>query len=289
MPTKGVISCVRFDKETDMSNTVLITGASTGIGLETAKYFAKNGWNVVATMRKPEQASPDLNLPNVFVTALDVLDEGSIQQAIEKGIARFGRIDALVNNAGFGVMGVFEPTPLATIKRVFDTNLFGLMSVARGILPHFRGNKAGVIVNISSVGGRTTFPMFSLYHSTKFAVEGFTESLSYEMEPLGIRVKLVEPGAVLTDFGSRSLDRVDVQKWEAYSGYSAELTRKIEKVAKNGQTPDQVAAVIYRAATDGSNRLRYISGGQAKFLLFLKRALPECVFRGFMKMNLKAL
>lgn len=272
-----------------MSKTVLITGTSSGIGLETAKHFAQKGWNVVATMRKPEQASKDLVAPNILVTRLDVLDENSIQAAVQSGVERFGKIDVLVNNAGYGVMGAFEPTPLANIKRQFDTNVFGLMSVIRGILPHFKKNQNGVILNLSSVGGRTTFPLFSLYHSTKFAVEGFSESLQYELEPLGIRVKLIEPGAVLTNFGGSSLDKVDVTEWASYQDYTKALTVKIEKAATQGQTPDQVAAVIFKAATDGSKRLRYISGGQPKFLLFLKRILPECLFREFMKLSLRFL
>lgn len=272
-----------------MKKTVLITGTSTGIGLATAKYFAAKGWNVVATMRKPETASPELKGPNLFVTQLDVLDEASIERAIKESIAKFGQIDALINNAGYGVMGVFEPTPINVIRRQFDTNVFGLMSVIRGILPHFRSRKSGVIVNLSSVGGRTTFPLFSFYHSTKFAVEGLTESLAYELGEFGIRVKLVEPGSVLTDFAGRSLDRVEAEALPEYNDYLLATTAKIEKAAKQGQRAHEVAAVIYRATTDGSKRLRYISGGAAKFLLFLKRLLPEALFRGFMRLTLNAL
>lgn len=280
---------LEIKKEYQMRNTVLITGTSSGIGLKTALHFSQRGWNVVATLRKPEQAPEALKAPGILITRLDVLDEASIQSAIKEGITHFGKIDVLVNNAGFGVMGAFEPTPVANIKRQFDTNVFGLMSVVKGILPHFRENKSGVIINISSVGGRTTFPLFSLYHSTKFAVEGFTESLQYELENMGIRVKLVEPGAVLTDFGGRSLDRVDLKDGDSYAEYTQTLTKKIEKAAENGQTPEEVAAVIFQAATDGSKRMRYVSGGQAKVLIFLKRVLPERAFRSFMKMNLRVL
>lgn len=231
-----------------MKKTVFITGASTGIGLATAKLFAKRGWNVVATMRNPESADASLKENGIFVLKLDVTSETSIHEALSSALEQFGKIDVLVNNAGYGIVGAFEATPTQNIRRQFETNVFGLMSMTKEILPHFRENRSGVIVNISSVGGRATFPLFSLYHSTKFAVEGFTESLQFELEPLGIRLKLVEPGPVHTDFGSRSADRIDTSNFTDYSDFQSKMLEKVANGAKGGQTPDQVAEVIYKAA-----------------------------------------
>ena len=169
-----------------MANTILITGASTGIGKATAELFLEQGWNVIATMRTPkdEQAHE-----RKLVTRLDVLEQGSIDEAIRLGIEKFGRIDALVNNAGYGLVGTFESMSEGQIKRQFDTNVFGLMRVTKAILPHFRANKAGTLINVASMGGRLTFPFYSVYHGTKWAVDGFSESLSYELGEIGARVK----------------------------------------------------------------------------------------------------
>ena len=188
-----------------MKKTVLITGTSSGFGKATARHFAREGWNVVATMRRPEEEKELTQLPGVLVTRLDVQDRGSITTAIEAGIARFGRIDALVNNAGFGLFGLFEATPREKIAEQFDVNVFGVMDVTRAILPHFRQNKSGVILNIGSGAGVFTLPMLSLYCASKFALEGFTEALSYELASQNIIVKMIEPGGVVsTNFGKRS-------------------------------------------------------------------------------------
>ncbi len=186
--------------------TVFITGASSGIGKETAIYFHNKGWNVVATMRKPEQENQLINLKNVTCLYLDVLDEQSIKEAVFVAINSFGKIDVLINNAGYSALGVFESASNDQIKRQFDTNVFGLMNVTREILPHFRENKSGTVVNIASVAGRMGFPLFSLYNGTKWAVEGFSEALYYELKKLGIKVKIIEPGPIKTDFYGRSMD-----------------------------------------------------------------------------------
>ncbi|HZH96384.1 MAG TPA: SDR family oxidoreductase, partial [Flavisolibacter sp.] len=185
--------------------TVFITGASSGFGLETAKFFQKKGWNVIATMRTPENDSALSALPNVIVSKLDVVDKQSIGNAVATGIERFGCIDVLVNNAGYGTLGVLEAASDEEIIKQFDVNVFGVINVTKAILPVMRKNKSGVIINISSVGGRITFPYFSLYHATKFAVEGLTESLQYELSPLGIQVKLIEPGGYKTKFAGSSM------------------------------------------------------------------------------------
>src|SRR5262245_7714164 len=166
-----------------MSKTILITGASSGIGKATAKYFQKKGWNVVATMRRPEKEQELTALDRVLVVRLDVQDPASIVSAVKAAIERFGKIDVLLNNAGYGAYGPLEATPMEKIRRQFDVNVIGLLETTKALLPQFRANRDGVIVNISSIGGRITFPLGTLYHGTKFAVEGLSEALSWEMEP----------------------------------------------------------------------------------------------------------
>ena len=187
-----------------MSQTVLITGASSGIGKAAAALFADRGWNVVATMRNPDDGADLAGPDNVLVSRLDLLDGDSISAAVGAGLERFGRIDVLVNNAGYGAYGPLEATPMSVIRRQFDVNLFGLVETIQKVLPAMREQRSGVIVNVSSVGGRMTYPLGSLYHGSKWAVEGLSEALHYELSTLGIRVKLVEPGGVNTDFGGRS-------------------------------------------------------------------------------------
>jgi NAD(P)-dependent dehydrogenase (short-subunit alcohol dehydrogenase family) len=176
--------------------TILITGASSGIGKATALRFQSEGWNVIATMRDPPPGRTWRVLDNVLVTQLDVTDAVSIASAVSEGIARFGRIDALLNNAGYGAYGPLEAFSTERIHRQFDTNVIGLLEVTKAVLPHMRANRAGTIVNISSIGGQITFPLGTLYHGTKFAVEGLSEALHYELEPLGIRVRIVQPGMI---------------------------------------------------------------------------------------------
>ncbi|MCY7272160.1 MAG: SDR family oxidoreductase, partial [Phormidesmis sp. CAN_BIN44] len=177
-----------------MAKTVLITGASTGIGLATAKLFQQRGWNVVATMRSLEQKSDLMTLDNTLCLRLDVTDSASITQAVTATLEKFSTIDVLVNNAGYALLGAFEACTPEQIERQFATNVLGLMAVTRAVLPHFREQRSGTIINIASIGGKMAFPLYSLYHSTKWAVEGFSESLQYELEPFNIRVRVIEPG-----------------------------------------------------------------------------------------------
>jgi NADP-dependent 3-hydroxy acid dehydrogenase YdfG len=178
-----------YDDSLSMSKTVLITGCSSGFGRATAQVFSNNGWNVVATMRDVRGADDLANDHNMLVARLDVQDRSSIAEAVERAIECFGRIDALVNNAGFGLHGIFETSSPEKIQEQFDVNLFGVMNVTRALLPHFRANRGGTIVNISSGAGVFTLPLISLYCASKFALEGFSEALTYELAPLGITVK----------------------------------------------------------------------------------------------------
>ena len=267
-----------------MKQTIFITGASSGIGKETAKYFQLKGWNVVATMRNPEHETELIGLENVFVTKLDVLDLESISQAISKGIEKFGGIDVLLNNAGYGAYGPLETFPREKILRQFNTNVIGLLDVTRAILPHFRENKKGIVMNVSSMGGKMTFPLGSLYHGTKFAVEGISESLRYEVEEFGGKVKIIEPGAIATDFAGRSFDFNTDEKLSAYQNIVSKIMTVFPQMIKNASSTNVVTEVIYKAATDGTKRLRYMAGKDAKLYNLLNRLFGY----GFLfKMNKK--
>src|ERR1700761_2653364 len=199
-----------------MKKTVLITGASSGFGKAAVKLFHTNDWNVIATMRSPEKETELSKLSNVFISKLDVTDKASIKTSVAAGIERFGKIDVLVNNAGYGAMGALEASTEEQVKQQFDVNLFGLIAVTKAVLPGMRQQKSGTIINVSSVGGRITFPFSSLYHSTKFAVEGLTESMQYELNPLGINLKIVEPGGYKTEFAGRSMTLFNIDGLDDY-------------------------------------------------------------------------
>ncbi|RHX88864.1 SDR family oxidoreductase [Leptospira stimsonii] len=265
--------------------TILITGCSSGIGKAAAKHFQKKGWNVIATMRNPENEKELQNLPNLICLPLDVTRSETIQKAIQDGIKHFGDIDVLVNNAGYGLVGPFEGASEEQIRRQFDTNVFGAMDVIRNILPHFRKNKKGNIVNVASMGGRITFPLYSLYHATKWALEGFTESLQYELKPFGIRVKLIEPGAIATDFIGRSSDSTLENSPEEYKQFANAVFQNMEKAMMTSSS-EAVAKVIYKAANSSSGRLRYVIGMDAKSLLGLRKFLSDGVLFGIMKLAL---
>ena len=262
-----------------MTNTILITGASSGIGKVTAKLFHNKGWNVIATMRKPD-AEKDLSvLDNVLVTRLDVTDEASIKAAVDAGLERFGKIYALLNNAGYGAWGPLEAFPLEGIRRQFDTNVIGLLATTKAVLPHMRAAKAGVIVNVSSIGGKMTFPLGTLYHGTKFAVEGISEALHYELEPTGIKMKIVEPGAIKTDFGGRSLDFANDDGIEEYQPIVQTMMAAMSQMGgENGSEPEVVAAVIWKAVTDGTTTLRYTAGDDAVEYMAKRKALDDATF-----------
>ena len=212
-----------------MNKTILITGASSGIGKETAKLFQSKGWNVIATMRNPE-----------------------------------------------------NETELKMVRQ-FNTNVIGLLDVTKTVLPHFRQNKKGIIINISSIGGKMTFPLGSLYHGTKFAVEGISESLSYEVEQFGGQVKIVEPGMIATDFGGRSFDFSNDEKMAEYQNIVSALMTALPVMAENASPASVVAKVIFEAATDGKNQLRYIAGEDAKILISNRKQYDDATFTGDIK------
>ncbi|MDB5144518.1 MAG: short-chain dehydrogenase [Mucilaginibacter sp.] len=244
-----------------MKKVILITGASSGIGKETAQYFATQGWNVIATMRNPEKETELNKLENVLITKLDVQDGDTIITAINKGITHFGHIDVLVNNAGYGQMGIFEATTQQQMTKQFEVNVFGVMNTVKAILPHFRERKEGMILNISSGAGKFTLPMLSMYAASKFALEGFSEALSFELSALNIRVKIIEPGGTQTNFNQASADTFahDTSLTD-YDPFLAAAGKMFDNMKQASITSTEVAEVIYKATTDGTNTLRYAIG-----------------------------
>lgn len=258
-----------------MSKTVVITGTSSGIGKSTVEAFANAGWEVIATMRNPEKEQAFEQYPNVEVLRLDVNQAEQVEEAFHFVHKKYGRLDVVVNNAGYGVDGIFEAMDDEVISRQFETNVFGLMRVTREAIKHMRVQGHGTIIQVSSMGGRLTFPLYSIYHGTKWAVEGFTESLQYELAPIGIRMKIIEPGAIKTDFYNSGRVHVNPAGITVYDSFVKKVSEKSMEAGKNGASPDIVARAIVRAANDKGSRLRYRVGNPAPLLLALRRLLPE--------------
>jgi NAD(P)-dependent dehydrogenase (short-subunit alcohol dehydrogenase family) len=257
-----------------VSKTVLITGASSGIGAATAQYFVRKGWNVAATMRSPQQAGDWTKVRNVICPRLDVTLPETIDNAVSETVERFGRIDVLVNNAGYALMGPIEGVTIAQLEHQFQTNFFGLVSTIQTVLPILRQQGRGTIINVASIGGRLAFPLASSYHATKWAVEGLSESMRYELERFNIQVKIIEPGGIKTNFIDRGTE------WASHPSYTdlVEGVRQFsESLNDSLPAPEGVAKAIYRAATDRSDRLRYAPHGRA--YLLLHSLLPDRLWR----------
>lgn len=267
-----------------MSKVVLITGASSGIGNGTVRLFQSKDWKVAATMRRPEEADDLDGIADVELLRLDVTDVESIRQAVGGTIEKFGRLDAIVNNAGYGLVGPFEAADDEEIRSQFETNVFGLMNVCREVIPYFRDQKRGTIVNVASMGGRITFPFYSLYHATKWAVEGFSESLHYELRPFGIKVKIIEPGAIKTDFYDRSMSIAEKDGLTAYDHILDKVMPRMQETGSSAPGPAIVAEAIYTAVNDGPWRMRY--SPNARMILLLRRFLPDWAFFGIVRRTL---
>ena len=238
--------------------TVLITGCSSGYGLETARYFHEKGWSVIATMRNPR----DGLLPaseRIRMLPLDVTDPESIAAAVEKA----GPIDVLVNNAGIGVVGAFEATPMAHVRKVFETNTFGVMAMTQAVIPQMRERRSGVIVNVTSSVTLAAMPLAAAYTASKQAIEGFTGSLAHELAAFDIRAKLVEPGyAPTTRFAANTDIPVMDLIPEAYAEFAGPIFASFANPALTTRESD-VAEAIWAAAHDTSDRLRYPAGADA--------------------------
>jgi len=260
-----------------MSKRIFITGASTGLGKAASKLFASQGWSVIATMRKPEVENELDKLENVTLLPLDVTDVDQIKSTSEKAIS-LGSIDVVFNNAGYGLAGPFEGATDEQLIRQLNTNLLGVMRVTQAFIPHFREKKSGLFISTTSIGGLITLPFNSVYHATKWGLEGWSESLAFELNPLGIGVKTVSPGGISTDFAGRSLD---LTSHEAYN----DSMQKVMTVfmdperQKNYSTPEQIAEVVFEAATDGKNKLRYPAGEDAKAMYMQRNSVGDEQFR----------
>jgi NAD(P)-dependent dehydrogenase (short-subunit alcohol dehydrogenase family) len=246
-----------------MNQTVLITGTSSGYGKATAELFLDRGWNVVATMRQPKPEIFGSQSDHLKVLPLDVTNSGSVSKAIAEAISTFGTIDVLVNNAGIGVVGAFEATPIATVREVFETNTFGVMATTHAVLPLFRERRCGVVVNVTSSVTLARMPLAAAYTASKAAIEGFTGSLAFEVEWFNVRVKLVEPGyAPSTRFTSNGGSRMQGLIPEAYAPFAEPIFAAFAQPAAV-TTESDVAEAVWRAANDTTGQLRFPAGADA--------------------------
>ncbi|HSX93652.1 MAG TPA: SDR family oxidoreductase [Hydrogenophaga sp.] len=251
--------------------TILITGCSSGYGLETARHFHAKGWNVMATMRTPRDGLLPLS-PRLRVLPLDVTQPDSIARAL----AAAGPIDVLVNNAGLGLFGAFEATPMATVREIFETNTFGSMAMAQAVLPAWRARRSGLLINVTSSATLAPFPLVAAYTASKTAIEGFTESLALELQAFGVRVKLVEPGyGPGTRFAANGAERMQGLIPEAYAPYAHEVFASFAQPAAVTSELD-VAEAVWQAANDESPRLRYAAGADALALAGAPTLTPRC-------------
>jgi NAD(P)-dependent dehydrogenase (short-subunit alcohol dehydrogenase family) len=238
--------------------TILITGCSSGFGLETARYFLAREWNVVATMRTPREGLLPL-ADRLRVLALDVTDPNSIRHAVEAA----GPLDALVNNAGIGWLNALEGTPMSVAREVFETNTLGTMAMTQAVLPRLRARKSGVVVNVTSSVTLRALPLLSVYRASKAAVNAFTESLAVELEPFGIRVRLVLPGrAPETRFGDNARSRMKDGFPEAYAGLAQSIMARWQTATAITRSID-VAEAVWRAVNDPSCPMRIPAGADA--------------------------
>ena len=256
--------------------TVLITGASSGFGKAAAQHFLDSGWNVIATMRKPDASKFTASESRLHVLALDVTNKDSIDKAIEAGIAAFGAIDVLVNNAGIGLLSAFEVTPESLMREIFETNTFGVMATCRAIIPHMRKRGSGTIINVTSSAAIAPMPLVAIYTASKCAVEGFSESLAYEMRQVGITVRLVEPGlAPSTEFGNNCSPLMQGLTPAPYDAFALEYMSKMQNYTTAYATEEDITEAVYAAANDTSDRLRYPAGADSKMFGELRWTTSE--------------
>ncbi len=261
-----------------MNRVALITGASSGIGMETAKLLAKQGYTVYGAARRMEKMQ-ELKLAGIKLLAMDVTDEVSMISGINEVLKTEGRIDVLLNNAGYGSYGALEDVPLSEARYQFEVNIFGMARLTQLVLPHMRAQRSGRIINISSIGGKLGEPHGAWYHATKYAVEGLSDSLRMELKEFGIDVVIIEPGAIITEWAG--IAREHMLKTSGNTAYG-ELTRKHAKMFENadkmGSKPIVVAKTIVKAITTRRPKTRYATGGGAKAILFARRILSDRMF-----------
>jgi NAD(P)-dependent dehydrogenase (short-subunit alcohol dehydrogenase family) len=270
----------------------LVTGSSSGIGYETSLALARDGFLTFATMRNLNKAediksaTTKENLP-IRTKQLDVTDDMSVKNAVQTISSETGgRIDVLVNNAGYVLSGAFEDLAIDEIKTQYETNFFGLIRTTQAVLPIMREQKSGIIVNISSGAGRFGYPGHSAYISTKFAVEGLSESMSYELEPFGIKVVIVEPGVIMTNIvNTMVVARKSQDPNSAYSQMMQKMANTFEGLMKNSSSPDLVANVVLKAVKDENPNFRYLAGNDVEQWLGAKRNMSDEEFHKMMAQN----
>jgi len=271
-----------------ISKAVLITGCSTGIGRATAERLASRGWNVYATARNAESIA-DLASRGCKTLALDVCDEASMRAAVLAVQLAEGAVGVLINNAGYGLEGAFEEVPMTDIRRQFETNVFGLIAMTKLVLPAMRRQRWGRIVNLSSMGGKLTFPGGSYYHATKHAVEALSDALRFEVKGFGIDVIVIEPGPIKTRFGDTAVGSIAAPKDSPYAAFNAVLEKQIREAYEGGPMarfaapPAAVAEVIEKAITAASPKTRYKVTLAARVLMGLRRVLPDRAFDAFLR------
>lgn len=276
-------------KDEDEKKVVLLTGCSSGIGFETSLLLAKRGYKVYSTVRNIEKSvnlTKAINEDNLDITILlmDVTKEKSIKNAIDNVISDTGRLDAVINNAGFGLYGPIEYLSKEEIRAQFETNFFGIIEIIQQVLPIMRKQNNGRIINVSSISGRIGFPLSSLYVSSKFALEGLSESLRFELSKFGINIILIEPGIVKTEFGKNLI--MNKEAIDVLSPYSDIFTQRMDKLItrfKNGILPVKVAEVIYTAISDKNPKLRYPIGDDSFDLLAIQKSMSDKDFFEYLK------
>jgi NAD(P)-dependent dehydrogenase (short-subunit alcohol dehydrogenase family) len=267
--------------------TALITGASSGIGEATALHLAELGYTVYADARRVERMS-DLADRGIRTRALDVTNDASMLALVEALLAETGRIDVLVNNAGYGLYGALEDVPIEEARRQFEVNLFGLARLTQLVLPQMRAQRHGYVVNVSSMGGKIWEPLGSWYHASKFAVEGLSDSLRVEVAEFGIKVVIIQPGTIRSEWSGIAADQLEATSANTPYARQAKIIGRALRAVDRMQLasgPEVVAEAIARAVQSPKPRTRYVVGGGARGILLAERILPDRGFDKFIQLG----
>lgn len=256
---------------------IFITGSSSGLGRATATLFASKGWTVIATMRHPDKEAELNKLAGITLLPLDVTDPNQIKDSVDE-VVGMGGVDVVFNNAGYGMAGPLEGLADEQIVRIVETNMLGAIRTTKAFIPHFREKSAGLFINTTSIGGLITVPFNSLYHATEWALEGWSESMAFELNQFGIGMKIVEPGGMKTDFFTRSFDTGRHQAYDRLVDRVMGVITDPEQM-KTYSSPAQIAEVVYEAATDDKDQLRYIAGEDAKATYAMRLQIGVEAFR----------
>lgn len=278
----------------EQGKVAIVTGSSSGIGYVTSLLLARNRFHTYATMRNIEKSADIQEIANkerlpLQVIQLDVNDDASIRNSIKRVERENERIDVLVNNAGYGLVGAFEDLSVEEIKSQFETNFFGVIRLTQQVLPIMRKQKSGTIVNVSSGAGRIGFPGMSAYVSSKFALEGLSESMSYELEPFGIKVVIIEPGVIRTNFKKNSVmskKSLDNSSISPYSTIIQKIDSSISSIIEHATPPEEVAKAILHAITSNNPELRYLVGNDMIMMAETKKSMSDEDFRKMMMQSI---